>query len=927
MYNISFLNRAKKTILGYDIFISYSRKDSLDYAYTIAQYFMKKGFECYIDQLSSITPGKKLPANIKDAVKRSTAFVLIGSEGATNSEAIEQEIKLFLKYNKNKPLIPITIDGAINSNVRWYSEIEGLALIDDSSENIKNSSPAIDVLDRIENALHFTKKSVRLRSVSLAVILGILIISGFATYFVSDKATEAKLAIIEKKQADSLRDIAFKQLTRTNELRNIALKDRKEAIHQKQKADKLKIQADSLKNLAVIGKIKAEKLRNTAESLKLLAEKRVNHLNQQSEMLGNRISAMSNLESDPIKAYRFAEETYKFEKSTENRELIFATLSSIDYYYTSVLNNYHITDFKEPYILLIDDSKDRSNLAVYDMRTSKLKITSITTDQIGWIIPMAYNSYKILTRNWQGEGLNAIPVYQLWNDASISISDKILGGGMTLPNFINEHKVSIKLLHQPKTLIWDLLSDQKKYISEDTSDQFSGYFREIYGTLDIRKDGTAAAHHDNGLVLVSNDGAIDITSYTKVDFDPSSFYSKAQWSSDDDYLALNYFKVKGLGLWDPKAKLFNWIGSPNGTPFDLSKPNNWIVNAWSWSQKGHLLAFSGRTENDVDITVEVIDGGSFEKTRKIIYRGEIPIQSISFLPGDKKIVICDKERNMSIIDIETRKVVGKGQKTDEVKSSSLGFYSSTIKDFKSWQTLPAPSKNWFFQSDSTKTYLSQGAVDPLNKYMAVPYSRKNDITSGVELRNILTGEKKFLKFAGHSVHNVEFSTNGNWLVLETSDKINIWNTKTWIHSQFPLILGDQQFIDLEVKSDTLYAKIIGASAKYEIEYLFDLRNANPKFIERTTTNKKTINKHQSKKDKIEELVNGWKMDKLYKYQSVGWKKSGKWAVRLTCRDKAFGASDCDVQFIPTDIEWLMKLYDGLLWKPTKKELVKSIHNN
>jgi hypothetical protein len=73
-------------------------------------------------------------------------------------------------------------------------------------------------------------------------------------------------------------------------------------------------------------------------------------------------------------------------------------------------------------------------------------------------------------------------------------------------------------------------------------------------------------------------------------------------------------------------------------------------------------------------------------------------------------------------------------------------------------------------------------------------------------------------------------------------------------------------------------------------------------------------------DKAEDLVPGWKLEKLYKYQAAGWTKSGNWAVGLTCRDNHLGTQNCDVRFVPINIEWLMKLYNGLLWKPANAEL-------
>ena len=179
---MTFINDIKKSIFGYDIFISYSRMDGLDYAYAVAQYFMKKGYECYIDQLTSVMPGKELPPNIKDAVKRSTAFVLIGSDGTRLSEPIANEIDLFLNNNKNKPLIPVTIEGSINNSAVWYNKILGLALINDSKESLANANPSADVLNRIENSLTFKKKSKKLRQTSISILIIGILLSGLLVY-------------------------------------------------------------------------------------------------------------------------------------------------------------------------------------------------------------------------------------------------------------------------------------------------------------------------------------------------------------------------------------------------------------------------------------------------------------------------------------------------------------------------------------------------------------------------------------------------------------------------------------------------------------------------------------------------------------------------------------------------------------------------
>src|SRR5262245_14971788 len=114
---MSLLSRIKKAIFGYDIFISYSRKDSLDYAYALAAHFIENKIEVYIDQISNTRPGEKITDDIIKGIKRSKGMILIGSQCAQESkenDPIPQEIEVFLNSNGSRFLIPINVDGAID---------------------------------------------------------------------------------------------------------------------------------------------------------------------------------------------------------------------------------------------------------------------------------------------------------------------------------------------------------------------------------------------------------------------------------------------------------------------------------------------------------------------------------------------------------------------------------------------------------------------------------------------------------------------------------------------------------------------------------------------------------------------------------------------------------------------------------------------
>ena len=75
---------------------------------------------------------------------------------------------------------------------------------------------------------------------------------------------------------------------------------------------------------------------------------------------------------------------------------------------------------------------------------------------------------------------------------------------------------------------------------------------------------------------------------------------------------------------------------------------------------------------------------------------------------------------------------------------------------------------------------------------------------------------------------------------------------------------------------------------------------------------------------LNEKTSGWNVGTLYRYKAGGLNAIAGtgWAYYAKCRDQPLGAQDCDIQFVPTDLDKLIRLYDPLLWKPSFHELEK-----
>jgi hypothetical protein len=160
MSSRSRLNYLLSYLAGYDIFISYSRRDAASYAAMLANELAARNFSCHLDQWGA-QPGAAVPGEMLRAVRRCKLFVLIGSSGGSSSAAVECEIREFLKTGRF--IVPVDLDGSIWT-ASWWPLINGLAIANEArSDSGTQPSPSIAVIDRIEKTATFTKRNTSLR--------------------------------------------------------------------------------------------------------------------------------------------------------------------------------------------------------------------------------------------------------------------------------------------------------------------------------------------------------------------------------------------------------------------------------------------------------------------------------------------------------------------------------------------------------------------------------------------------------------------------------------------------------------------------------------------------------------------------------------------------------------------------------------------
>ena len=171
---MNFVAKTHRFITGYDFFVSYSRKDSTKYASALAVKLIAQGFSCYLDQWGS-DPGTSVPKKVLRKLTNSSVLVVLGSEAAAQSEAVMEEVVLFSKTNKT--IIPVDIGGT--QEAIWYSSIEGLAISEETTESFKKGDPSDGIVERMGNALNYTRQTIRIkRSILVAALIIVAAIIG-----------------------------------------------------------------------------------------------------------------------------------------------------------------------------------------------------------------------------------------------------------------------------------------------------------------------------------------------------------------------------------------------------------------------------------------------------------------------------------------------------------------------------------------------------------------------------------------------------------------------------------------------------------------------------------------------------------------------------------------------------------------------------
>lgn len=201
-------------LFGYDLFISFALgpapRGTLSYASDLARRLRERDFSVFFSE-DEAPPGERLDSTLLKALHSSRLLVVIANCGTLEQPRwVRKEVEEFRRRHPGRPIIPISIGGALRDPALGAAAQEWLAFqdkiwLDESNEAASDGIASKAVLERLATAPTRVRANVRWRWLArgvMAVLATLAVALGVAAKVATDSAERAR---DELRRAVSLR--------------------------------------------------------------------------------------------------------------------------------------------------------------------------------------------------------------------------------------------------------------------------------------------------------------------------------------------------------------------------------------------------------------------------------------------------------------------------------------------------------------------------------------------------------------------------------------------------------------------------------------------------------------------------------------------------------------------------------------------------
>lgn len=192
--------RVADLILGYDLFISYAWVDGRTFASALVSLLRDRGWRVFLDDLE-IPGGAELAPSLGASLRRSTALIVIATEGAITSAHVAAEIKAFGRTGR--PIVPVFPQRAADAGDSALAQTLKRRVFLER----RGADPDAGLVDQLETSLKFIRRA-RIRAAAATTVAGVLAILAVFAFVQRDsarqRAYEVELQLTARRTEDLL---------------------------------------------------------------------------------------------------------------------------------------------------------------------------------------------------------------------------------------------------------------------------------------------------------------------------------------------------------------------------------------------------------------------------------------------------------------------------------------------------------------------------------------------------------------------------------------------------------------------------------------------------------------------------------------------------------------------------------------------------
>ena len=253
-------------LFGYDVFISFALgtppRGTHSYASDLARRLRERDFTVFFSE-DEASPGEQLDSTLLKALHRSHVLVVIANRGTLQEPRwVRQEVEQFRSRHPDRPIIPISIGGALQDatlaeETRQWLKFDDKIWLDESDDAVAQGIASDGLVTRLAMAPAGRSSNVKWRWVIRAVVAVLAVLTVAAIGFGFDARKQSReaqrqqgIAVARAKEAQEQRDAADQSASYAREQAYVGFTNQLEAKAQEGIAKENAVEAKKQEGIA-----------------------------------------------------------------------------------------------------------------------------------------------------------------------------------------------------------------------------------------------------------------------------------------------------------------------------------------------------------------------------------------------------------------------------------------------------------------------------------------------------------------------------------------------------------------------------------------------------------------------------------------------------------------------------------------------------